>query len=116
MKYIVTVDVGTMSLKTSVYDIKGFSLFESVKEYSAIYLPEGLVEQNPNDWKDALQYTLYGVGEFIRNRQIEITAVTVTSQRASVIPVDEKGIPLYNAITWQDKRSQKTTSKLLEKI
>ena len=49
MKYIVTVDVGTMSLKTSVYDIKGFSLFESVKEYSAIYLPEGLVEQNPND-------------------------------------------------------------------
>lgn len=116
MKYIVTVDVGTMSLKTSVYDVKGFSLFESIKEYSAIYLPEGLVEQNPNDWKDALQYTLYNVGEFIRNRHIEITAITVTSQRASVIPVDEHGTPLHNAITWQDKRSQGVTAKLLEKM
>lgn len=116
MTYIVTVDVGTMSLKTSVYDSKGFSLFESVKEYSAIFLPEGLVEQKPQDWKDALQFTLYNVGEFLRNRHIDVSAIAVTSQRASVIPVDENGTPLYNAITWQDKRSQGITQKLLEKM
>lgn len=116
MKYIITVDVGTMSLKTSIYDTKGLSIFESVKEYSALFLPEGLVEQNPQDWYDALNETMVPTGEFIRKNQLEIEAISVTSQRASVIPVNKDGKVLHNAMTWQDKRSQNIVKNLLEKM
>ena len=58
MEYIITIDVGTMSMRAIIYDIKGNSLFTSSYEYHAIYMPQSLVEQNPDDWKEALHYTL----------------------------------------------------------
>lgn len=116
MKYIITIDIGTMSLKTTIYDITGKNVFEATKEYSAIYLPEGLVEQDPNDWKVAILETFGKTSEYLKNNQLDILAISVTSQRASVIPVDKNGNVLYNAITWQDKRSQSIVTKLLEKM
>ncbi len=116
MEYIITIDVGTMSMRAIIYDIKGTSLFTSSFEYHAIFLPEGLVEQNPNDWKEALHYTLKEAAKYVKEKGITISAIAVTSQRASVIPVDLEGNPLYNAVTWQDKRSVTICEELLEKI
>ncbi len=74
------------------------------------------MEQNPASWKGALQETLKRAGEFVNNRNIHVDAVAVTSQRASVIPVDEAGEPLHNAIMWQDKRSVAACGKLLGQL
>ncbi|MGI6527468.1 MAG: FGGY family carbohydrate kinase [Caldicoprobacterales bacterium] len=116
MEYIITIDVGTMSMRSIVYDIKGTSMFTSSYEYHAIYLPESHVEQDPDDWKKALDFTLAEAAEYVRSKGINISAIAVTSQRASVIPVDKEGTPLYNAVTWQDKRSVDMAEQLLEKI
>lgn len=116
MEYIITVDIGTMSMRAIVYDIKGTSMFTSSYEYHAIYLPESHVEQDPDDWRKALEFTLSEVAEYIKSNGISISAISVTSQRASVIPVDKEGTPLYNAVTWQDKRSMGITEELLGKI
>jgi xylulokinase/glycerol kinase len=116
MPEIITIDVGTMSLQASVYNEAGEELFASSYSYSAIYLPEGHVEQEPSDWEKALKHTLGEVGNFVSENEVDIQAFSVTSQRASVIPVDEEGRPLHNTVTWQDKRSADIVEDLLEEI
>lgn len=116
MTYIITVDVGTMSMRTAVYDTTGSELFQSSFEYQAIFLPQSLVEQDPSDWKRALEFTLSEVGSYVVTSKISVSAISVTSQRASVFPVDASGNPLFNAVTWQDKRSLEFAQQLVEEI
>lgn len=105
MNYIITVDVGTSSLRSIIYDFKGLPVYVSSNEYQSIFTSPNLVEQDPITWQNALISTLQDVSQYAKQNKIGISAIAVTSQRASVIPVDAEGIPLYNAIMWQDKRS-----------
>jgi len=114
-KTIAVVDVGTQSLRTIIYNKKGESLFTAQEEYSPIF--NGIeVEQDPRDWKNSLISTLKQAADFANDNGIEIETITVTSQRASIIPVNEQGKVLYNAITWQDRRSYKQCDVVKQKL
>lgn len=113
MNYII-VDVGTQSLRSILYDKLGTELFSSQKPYSAIY-NDLEVEQDPRTWKTTLIETLTEVGKFVNKNKINVVSISVTSQRASIIPVNEHGKSLYNAITWQDRRSYKICEEILKK-
>lgn len=102
---VLVIDVGTSSMRGIVFDHKGKCLVQKQKLYQATYLENSWVEQNPEDWTDALC-------EIIRENVLEmnkfgekIEAISITSQRSSVIPVDKDIRPLTNAIMWQDKRT-----------
>ena len=116
MDYIITLDVGTSSMRAIIYDTCGGSHFTSSFEYHAIFTPPSLVEQNPDDWREAMTFTMREAAQYAQNKGLKITAIAVTSQRASVIPVDKEGNHLYNALTWQDKRSVPLCEELLQKI
>ena len=60
-----------------------------------------IVEQSPDDWKNAL----IGICRKAAGEASQIGALALTSQRSSIIPVDEMGEPLRNAIMWQDTRN-----------
>jgi glycerol kinase len=105
MDYILAIDVGTSSLRSIVYDLRGKVICRAQKEYHSEFKIPSYVEQDPRTWKEALIITLKNVSDFIRQRKIKISAISVTSQRASVIPVNDRCEPLDNAIMWQDKRS-----------
>lgn len=103
-KHIIVVDIGTQSLRSILFDQSGEMLFTSQKPYSPIF--KGIeVEQDPRSWKDALTSTLTEVSAYAKKHQIKVDLISVTSQRASIIPVNQHGKVLYNAITWQDRRS-----------
>ncbi len=112
MKNIVTLDIGTSGMNASVIDEKGRILFSNNVAYTAMYIQPNLVEQDPNDWYSSSLIVLEKVGEFIKKEKIELEAMAVTSQRASVIPVDREGNYLSNAIMWQDKRSIKISEDM----
>lgn len=114
MNYII-VDVGTQSLRSILFDNSGKELFSAQKSYSAMY-HDLEVEQDPRTWKDTLIQTLKNVGDYVQANQIDVVSISVTSQRASIIPVNEYGKYLYNAITWQDRRSYKLTDEILKKM
>lgn len=116
MEYLIGLDVGTMSMRSIIYDSNGKAIFQSAYEYHSIFTPPGMVEQNTKDWLNAVHSTLKETGEYVKERGIEISAIAVTSQRASVIPVDRDGNCLYNAVTWQDKRSVPCCEKLIKQI
>lgn len=103
-QHIIVVDVGTQSLRAILYSLSGESLFTAQKGYSPTF--KGIeVEQNPRTFKDALMVSLKEVADFAKDKQLDIRLIAVTSQRASIIPMNRYGKVLYNAITWQDRRS-----------
>lgn len=110
------IDVGTSSLKAMLYNREGHMLHRASKEYHSEFGSNNYVEQNPLTWKEALYYTLTQTSKFKKEKNIHIQAVVVTSQRASVIPVDGSGTPLYNAIMWQDRRSLAQCGKMLDQL
>ncbi len=103
-QHIIVVDVGTQSLRAILYSLTGESLFTAQKSYSPTF--NGIeVEQNPRTFKDALMASLKEVAEYAKTQSLAIQVISVTSQRASIIPMNRYGKVLYNAITWQDRRS-----------
>ncbi|WP_027938704.1 FGGY-family carbohydrate kinase [Anaeroarcus burkinensis] len=105
MEHILVLDVGTSSLKGMVYRTDGRLFHRASKEYHSVFFPNQQVEQDPASWLDALVHVLKENVAYIKEAGIKLSALSVTSQRASVIPVDREGRPLYNALMWQDKRS-----------
>jgi len=97
-------DVGTTGCRTTLFDDLGVIKSVANKEYQNLYLSSLDVEQNPVVWRESLFETMR---ECIRDVYVDIDrleAVIVTSQRATIIPVDGEGSPLRNAILWLDKR------------
>lgn len=103
-KYILTVDIGTSSLRSILYNEVGDKVISSSRIYGPTFHENGFVEQDPRDFKVALYETMSELMSQC-NEPDKVVGISVTSQRASVIPVDINGKPLYNAIMWQDKRS-----------
>lgn len=101
---IIVLDIGTSSMRGILYGNKGKKLFSCQAGYSPAYLEHDWVEQNPQDWKNAMEQTLRDCSEFAQKEKEGVEAVSITSQRSSVIPIGEDDTPIGNAIMWQDKR------------
>ncbi len=109
---ILIVDVGTSSMRGILYDETGTKLYKSQQKYFPIYMNNGWVEQDPNDWKDALIKIINEIVEKTKIDNMTIDTIGITSQRTSIIPVDRFGEPMCNAIMWQDKRTYEVCKEL----
>ncbi|RAI33011.1 FGGY-family carbohydrate kinase [Rhodoplanes serenus] len=117
MENIVVVDVGTSSLKAMLYTRAGHLLHSAARPYDSEFgRKPNYVEQDPQTWRSALFDTLKDVGDHVAVKGLDVAAIAVTSQRASVIPVDQDGVPLHKALMWQDKRSIPQCEALLAEL
>lgn len=105
MEVIAVVDAGTSSLRASLLNRDGAVIHTAQREYTPQFLPNGNVVQEAETWRTALFAALREAQASTENSGVTVTAISVTSQRASIIPVGSKGEPLCPAIMWQDKRS-----------
>lgn len=104
---ILVVDVGTSSMRGIVYAADGSQLASCQKKYQVKLLDNGYIEQDPQDFRGALIDIVSNLSGH------DIDAVALTSQRSSVIAVDEKGKPLSDAIMWQDRRCVECCNDLM---
>lgn len=102
---ILVLDVGTSSMRSILYDGAGKKMFTEQIEYSPDYLEHGWVEQSPKTWIHAMQTVLSAGADYANEYGNQIEALSVTSQRSSVIPIGADDKPLSSAIMWQDKRT-----------
>ncbi|MBS6196043.1 MAG: hypothetical protein KH828_10745 [Clostridiales bacterium] len=109
---ILVIDVGTSSMRGILFTHQGQLLTEKQNLYNVTYMENSWVEQNPSDWENALYKIMKEVSEKAKEKGWKIDAMTITSQRSSVIPVDKSLRPLCNAIMWQDKRTNEICEKL----
>ena len=105
MPHIVALDIGTSSMRAVLYDSTGVLLHACGFEYHTTFPQPSYVEQNPESWLEAAVTVLRRMSEYLEGKEIAVEAISVTSQRASLIPMDRDGRPLRDAIMWQDKRS-----------
>jgi xylulokinase/glycerol kinase len=102
---VLVIDVGTSSMRGILFDQNGRNISEVQELYSANYLENSWVEQNPADWENALYIILKQSVVNAEAAGETIDAISITSQRSSVLAMDHNMNPLGNAIMWQDKRT-----------
>ena len=102
---ILVIDVGTSSIRGVIYDEKGHPAFWRQAECRVRYSGDGLAEQEPEEWIKAICDITREAAKFADISGMEIEAVSLTSQRSSIIPVGDDGSPLRSAIMWQDRRN-----------
>jgi glycerol kinase len=105
-KYAAAIDQGTTSTRFIIFDHSGRTVFGVQKEHEQIYPKPGWVEHNP---MEILQRTREVIKETLQNGHIDpkdIAAVGITNQRETAVVWDKAtGKPVYNAIVWQDTRT-----------
>lgn len=105
-------DVGTSSMRGTLFDKNAQILIEAKHRYQPIFHSKECVTQDSFLWKRALFEIAKEVANWCRENNQEIEGISLTSQRSSIIPVDYNGVPLCDAIMWQDKRNRKVCEHL----
>ena len=114
-KFIISIDQGTTSSRVILFDTKGNIVFVSQYEFKQYFPKNGWVEHNPNEiWSTTLR-ALKQVINKAKKLKGHILTIGITNQRETTILWNKKtGKPIYNAIVWQDRRTQ-DYCKLLKK-
>lgn len=105
-KYIMSLDQGTTSSRTIIFDKSGGVVTNVSQEFKQIYPEPGWVEHDPADiWNSQINTAKLALEKANLNAS-DITAMGITNQRETVIMWDKNtGEPLYNAIVWQCRRT-----------
>jgi len=103
--YLGAIDQGTSSTRFIVFDESTRVVAESQVEHEQIYPRPGWVEHDPVEiWRNT-QTVIAGA---LRNGGLkprDLAAVGITNQRETTVVWDRRtGVPLYNALVWQDTR------------
>lgn len=113
---ILVIDVGTSSIRGILYDPRGEALFCHQIGYQVHYFGAGWAEQSPKDWEDTIVEISQKTIDFCKLTGLTVDALALTSQRSSIIPVDADGVPLRDAIMWQDKRNAEIVAEFQPQI
>jgi glycerol kinase len=105
-KYAAAVDQGTTSTRFMVFDHEGRVVCYDQKEHEQIYPKPGWVEHDPMEIWERTQSVIRGALAKGNIDPKDIAAVGITNQRETTVVWDKTtGKPLYNAIVWQDTRT-----------
>lgn len=111
--YVMALDQGTTSSRTIVFDKHGNIVAKAQNEFRQIYPQAGWVEHDPMEILGSQLQSMsmvLGSGKFDPQ---QIKAIGITNQRETTIIWDkETGLPVYNAIVWQCRR----TAQLCEEL
>jgi glycerol kinase len=106
MKYILALDQGTTSSRAILFDKSGAIVATEQQEFTQIYPKPSWVEHNALEiWETQLKVAK---AVLINNKvtAAEIAAIGITNQRETTVIWDKNtGMPIHNAIVWQDRRT-----------
>lgn len=106
MKYIAAIDQGTTSTRCMIFDHAGTVIAIDQKEHQQIYPKPGWVEHDPMEIWTRTQEVVGGVLAKASLTSDDIAALGITNQRETTLVWDRRtGEPVYNAIVWQDTRT-----------
>jgi len=112
-KYVVAIDQGTTSSRAILFDKGGQIVATGQKEHEQIFPRAGWVEHDASEIWDNIREVV-GLALAKGNATArDIAAIGITNQRETAVVWDRKtGKPVYNAIVWQDTRTQKICDEL----
>jgi len=115
-KFLVAIDQGTTSSRAILFSLSGKPIYTSQKEFTQYFPKDGWVEHNPNEIWSTVRKVLSDVIVKSKKLKGKILSIGITNQRETTILWNKKtGKPIYNAIVWQDRRTQQYCKKLKKK-
>jgi glycerol kinase len=105
--YIGALDQGTTSTRFIVFDRDGRIVASDQREHEQIHPRAGWVEHDPKEIWARTREVIDAVGDY------DLAAIGITNQRETTVVWDrESGEPVYNAIVWQDTRTDALVREL----
>jgi glycerol kinase len=112
-EYAAALDQGTTSTRFMVFDHSGQVVGVDQKEHEQIYPQPGQVEHDAKEIWARSQDVIKGGLEKAGVGADDIVALGITNQRETTVVWDKTtGDPVYNAIVWQDTRTDKIVDEL----
>jgi glycerol kinase len=114
-KYAAAVDQGTTSTRCMIFNREGNIVSVNQKEHEQIYPKPGWVEHSPNEVWERTVTVMRSAMENANITAEDIAAVGITNQRETAVVWDKNtGRPYYNAIVWQDTRTDRICNDLMK--
>ena len=111
--FVISVDQGTTSTRAMVFDHSGAEVGRHQLEHEQILPQAGWVEHNPVEIWERTASVLTSVLNKTNLQPADLAALGITNQRETALVWDRKtGRPYYNAIVWQDTRTDRIASAL----
>lgn len=105
-KYIIALDQGTTSSRAIIFDNDLNTVAVAQKEFTQHYPRAAYVEHDPMEIYSSQYSVLTEVLAHSNLRPADISAIGITNQRETTIVWNkETGLPIYNAIVWQCRRT-----------
>lgn len=102
---LLAIDNGTQSVRALIFDLRGNLLAKSQVPIEPYYSREpGWAEQDPQVFWKALCEACQRLWSMPGVDKSALAGVSLTTQRSTIINVDERGQPLRPAIVWLDQR------------
>ncbi|HDD61687.1 MAG: glycerol kinase [Chloroflexota bacterium] len=112
-KIIAALDQGTTSTRCLLFNQAGEIISSCQKEHRQIYPQPGWVEHDP---LEILDNSIYVIQEALKEANLgsaDLAGLGITNQRETTVVWSKiTGQPVYNAIVWQDTRTDQICSKL----
>jgi len=114
-KFILALDQGTSSSRAIVFDHEGTIRSTAQMEFTQYFPQPGWVEHDPMEiWASEAAVIAEAISKIGINGK-DIAAIGITNQRETTIVWDaDTGIPVHNAIVWQDRRTSSFCDSLKE--
>lgn len=114
--YILSVDLGTTSCKTVLFDTEFNVVATAKKSYETSYPQPGWAEQPAYQWWRALKENTREVIEKSSVDPAKIIAVGIDAFSTTVLPVDAQGDPLRPGLIWMDRRAARQSKWIAENL
>jgi glycerol kinase len=112
-KFVAAIDQGTTSTRFIIFDHDGMVIAAEQREHKQLFPKAGWVEHDALEIWENTKTVMNSALKKASVQRDEIAAIGVTNQRETTVVWDKNtGIPIYNAIVWQDTRTDVMIRKL----
>ncbi|MHA1925319.1 MAG: xylulokinase [Candidatus Thorarchaeota archaeon] len=113
---VLAIDAGTTGVRSMLFTPTGNVVTKAYEEFESHFPSPSWVEQDAEDWWTSTCRTIKSCFESSSASPNQVVGISVTNQRETVVPIDEKGKPLRRAIVWQDRRTVPQCDWIKEQI
>ncbi|WP_019179423.1 glycerol kinase GlpK [Microbacterium yannicii] len=111
--HVLAIDQGTTSTRAIVFDAGGAIVSVAQREHEQVFPRAGWVEHDPVEIWTNTEWVIAAALSRARIAASGVAAIGVTNQRETVIVWEKRtGRPVYNALVWQDTRTQPRIDQL----
>jgi xylulokinase len=111
--HVIAYDIGTTGVKTCLFGISDEIrlIASATADYPIYVLDNGGVEQDPDDWWQAMCRTTAQIFEKSSTPRDSIEGISFCAQMQSLVLVDKSGIPVRRAMNYMDTRAVEEIKK-----